>query len=411
VLTPYITEFLLDARDEGFAVPEAVLQKALERLSEDLLTGSVPFYGYDHREHLRFAYQAHSGYVLARVNRAPLGTLRALFDNERKKAITPLPLLHLGVALGLQGDKARGAKAVAAAFALKDERPDYLGDYGTRIRDEALIAMLAKRWQLKAPEAEPRLLALSKDLSARNASGWVWYSTQEMVALARLGKLMAAGMDPARTLDGTLVVGERTLALGPGKLDSRRFDYAQLQQGLRYAPKSEGTLYVQVDVAGIPRNRPAVDTRKMSVARSYWNPDGSAWKGGDLKEGQVLVVELKVETSLTMPDALLVDLLPAGLEVENLNLTPPEQWADIEVDGVSLDDRGSAATLVHEEYRDDRYVAALKLEGGEAKLFYLVRAVTPGSYVVPPPQLEDMYRPELRAIGKVSPESIRVVQP
>ena len=65
----------------------------------------------------------------------------------------------------------------------------------------------------------------------------------------------------------------------------------------------------------------------------------------------------------------------------------------------------------HEEYRDDRYLAALKLEGGEAKLFYLVRAVTPGTYVVPPPQLEDMYRPELRAIGKVSPESIRVVQP
>jgi uncharacterized protein YfaS (alpha-2-macroglobulin family) len=411
VLTPYITEFLLDARDEGFAVPEAVLQKALERLSEDLLTGSVPFYGYDHREHLRLAYQAQAGYVLARVNRAPLGTLRALYDNERKKAITPLPLLHLGIALNLQGDKVRGAKAVAAAFALKDERPDYLGDYGTRIRDEALIAMLARRWQLKAPEAEPRLLALSKDLSARNAGNWVWYSTQEMVALARLGKLMAGDMDPSRTLAASLVVGERTLALGPGKLDSRKFDYGELQQQLRYASKSEGTLYVQVDVAGVPRNRPAVDTRKMSVARSYWNPDGTAWKGGDLKEGQVLVVELKVETSVSMPDALLVDLLPAGLEVENLNLTPPEQWADIAVDGVSLDDRGSAATLVHEEYRDDRYVAALKLEGGAAKLFYLVRAVTPGNYVVPPPQLEDMYRPELRAIGKVSPETIRVVQP
>ena len=33
-----------------------------------------------------FAYQAHAGYVLARVNRAPLGTLRALYDNERSKA-------------------------------------------------------------------------------------------------------------------------------------------------------------------------------------------------------------------------------------------------------------------------------------------------------------------------------------
>ncbi len=408
VLTPYITEFLLEARDAGFAVPEAVLQKALERLSEDLLTGSVPFYGYTHREHMRLAYQAHAGYVLARVNRAPLGTLRALYDNERGKAITPLPLVHLGLALNLQGDKARGAKSVAQAFAMKDQRPDYLGDYGTRIRDEALIVMLAKRWQLKAP-ADARLLSLSKELSARNAGQWVWYSTQEQIALARLGKAM--DIDRARTLSGSLVIGERTLSLGPGKLDSRRFEYEDLRQQLRYAPTSEGPLYVQVDVAGIPRSRPAVDTSKMSVARTYWNTDGTPWKGGVLKEGQALVVQLKVETSLSLPDALLVDLLPAGLEVENLNLTPAEQWADIVVDGVALDDRASAATLLHEEYRDDRYVAALKLQGGEAKLFYLVRAVTPGTYVVPPPQLEDMYRPELRAVGKVSPESIRVVQP
>ena len=63
------------------------------------------------------------------------------------------------------------------------------------------------------------------------------------------------------------------------------------------------------------------------------------------------------------------------------------------------------------EYRDDRYVAALKLEGGQARLFYLVRAVTPGTYVVPPPQLEDMYRPQLRAVGKTPFDTIKVVPP
>src|SRR2546427_10874415 len=46
-LTPYITEFLLDAKDAGFAVPDNVLQKALNRLSEDLLSGGNQFYGQD----------------------------------------------------------------------------------------------------------------------------------------------------------------------------------------------------------------------------------------------------------------------------------------------------------------------------------------------------------------------------
>src|SRR5690606_31804375 len=115
-LTPYIVEFLLDAREAGFNVPEQVLQKALERLGEDLLSGGEQFYGHDHRPHLRFAYKAHAGYVLARVNRAPLGTLRSLYDNDRDDALTALSVAHLGLALSLQGDKARGGKAIEQAF-------------------------------------------------------------------------------------------------------------------------------------------------------------------------------------------------------------------------------------------------------------------------------------------------------
>jgi uncharacterized protein YfaS (alpha-2-macroglobulin family) len=40
-----------------------------------------------------------------------------------------------------------------------------------------------------------------------------------------------------------------------------------------------------------------------------------------------------------------------------------------------------------------------------------VRAVTPGTYTVPPPLVEDMYRPQLRGVGKSTPATITVVQP
>ena len=122
LITPYVVEFLLDAREAGFAVPDTMLQKALKVLNEDLLSGGAPFFGYDRRDHLKFAYQAYAGYVLARVNRAPLGTLRALYDNERKQSLTGLPLVHLGLALSLQGDKARGGKAIAEGFARDSSR-------------------------------------------------------------------------------------------------------------------------------------------------------------------------------------------------------------------------------------------------------------------------------------------------
>ena len=51
----------------------------------------------------------------------------------------------------------------------------------------------------------------------------------------------------------------------------------------------------------------------------------------------------------------------------------------------------------HVEYRDDRFVASFERSSGQPAFFtvaYVVRAVTPGSYVHPPALVEDMYRPD-----------------
>ncbi|GAB2493159.1 alpha-2-macroglobulin family protein [Arenimonas alkanexedens] len=410
ILTPYITEFLLNARDAGFAVPEAMLQKSLERLNEDLLTGGVPFYSYDASDHLRFAYQAQAGYVLAKVNRAPLGTLRALFDNERGKSLTGLPLMHLGLALAMQGDEARASKAIAEALSKKDARPRWLGDYGSELRDQSLMLALLREGKREGGGQDARLLALSRELQARGSASRYWLSTQEQIALARLGKALA--LDSEATFSGQFKLGTQDVAISADRILSRDVGYGDLAAGVRFTPATEAPLFAIIDVAGVPRTAPALDESDIVVKRSWYNPDGSAWKPGPLREGQVLVAALSVEVRQAMPDALLVDLLPAGLEIENLNLAAPGQWADVSIEGITITERGDASEIVHEEYRDDRYVAALKLYAGQkAQLFYLVRAVTPGTYVVPPPQVEDMYRPELRGVGRAIPATVTVVQP
>ena len=409
-LTPYIAEFLLDAREGGFAVPDAVLQKALTRLNEDLLAGGAQFYGYDRRDHLKFANQAYAGYVLARVNRAPLGTLRALYDNERGKSLTGLPLVHLGIALSLQGDKTRGAKAIAEGFARTGDRPDYLGDYGTKLRDDALMIALVHERKLAKPEFDRRAISLGRELDARRNSGWLWLSTQEQVALARLGKALM--VDQKKLVSGQWSIGGDAEAVAPVRLFGRSVDHAALARGLRFVPEGSPPLYASLDVAGIPRSAPAPDNRQIGIERRYYTTDGKEWKGGTLKEGEALIVRVGITANVAMPDALFTDLLPAGLEIENFNLGDAKQWAEVVVDGIAISDRGSAADVKHEEFRDDRYVAALKLDRGDtAKVFYLVRAVTPGTYTVPPSLVEDMYRPDIRGVGKASPSTITVVQP
>ena len=415
-MTPYVVDFMLDAREAGFAVPEGVLQKALQRLNEDLLAGGNEFYGYDNRDYMKFAYQAYAGYVLARVNRAPLGTLRALYDNDRKKAMYGLPLVRLGLALTMQGDRARGAKAVAEGFAMPWDRHGYLGDYASPLRDKALMIAMTHERKLSRPEYDAAVLGLAAELDARRKETWFWLSTQEQIAIARVGKALLA--DHKKTVAGTWTLGDKSEVVPERRMQGRRVDFDGLSKGFRFAPAAATgstvvlPLYASLEVAGVPRTAPPMDKSVIGVERKFYTTDGKPWTPHPIAEGEALIVAVTITTDQNMPDALLTDLLPAGLEIENFNLSDTKQWADVTIDGIEITDRGNAADVRHEEFRDDRYVAALKLESGTpARVFYLVRAVTPGTYTVPPPLVEDMYRPQLRGVGKAIPATMTVVQP
>jgi len=285
-----------------------------------------------------------------------------------------------------------------------------MGDYGSNLRDEAFMLALVKKHNLNHPAFNKRLLALSRDLQNLTNGRYYYLSTQEKIGLAKLGKVIAVSKDSV--FSGNLEIGSTKSAISPDSVVSRNFTQDDLVAGVRFEPTEKTDLYATIDIAGIPKVAPVANDKYIKVTRQYFTPDGKVWKGGNLREGEVLLVQVKLQSNQSMNDALLVDLLPAGLEVENLNLAKGDQWDDVEIDGVNMQNRTDAATIVHEEFRDDRYVAAIKLYSGQyAKLFYIVRAVTPGTYTVPPPQVEDMYRPMIRGVGVAYPASITVVRP
>jgi len=103
-----------------------------------------------------------------------------------------------------------------------------------------------------------------------------------------------------------------------------------------------------------------------------------------------------------------IDPIPAGLEVENLNLSQGAQASEFTVDGVNVGEAMNNEAIKHSEYRDDRFVAAVHLPRGQMQLFYLLRVVTPGRFTVPSSYAEDMYRPEIRGIGNTG-EPVTIV--
>ncbi|CAE6888471.1 alpha2-macroglobulin [Pseudomonas marincola] len=399
-LTAYVTDFLLRAREQGFAVPEEAMKKANERLLRYVQERNLIDVGYSQSlDHTRFAVQAYAGFVLARSQQAPLGALRNLYD-RRSDAESGLPLVQLAIALQKMGDQPRADDALRAGLSRQRDSERWLGDYGSQLRDQALIMALLEEYDLAATVREARLFALADELAAQR-----WLSTQERNALYLAGRNLLS--KPEQPWQAQLQSGSLAFELSNAQ-SAIKLDGKDLAEPLTLSSASEQPLYQQLTLSGYPRNAPVAGGENLSIGRDYLDMQGQPLNLEELDSGQLVLVHLVVAAKERVPDALVVDLLPAGLELENQNLAQS---------AASLEDASSEtkewlqsmqnANLKHQEFRGDRYVAALDLDGyGSTHLLYLARAVTPGSYRVPPPQVESMYRPNWQAIGDASEKMV-----
>ncbi|MCE3256739.1 MAG: extracellular alpha-helical protein, partial [Nitrobacter vulgaris] len=86
---------------------------------------------------------------------------------------------------------------------------------------------------------------------------------------------------------------------------------------------------------------------------------------------------------------MVADYLPAGFEIDNPHLVSSGDTGTLDwiVDGKER---------VSTEFRDDRFTAAVDRAANDKAVFtvaYVVRAVSPGKYVLPQAYVEDMYNP------------------
>jgi uncharacterized protein YfaS (alpha-2-macroglobulin family) len=403
-LTAYVSDFLQSAREQGYDVPQAPLAKAVERLQNYLRQPNIIQVRYsEDGDHTRFAVQAYSAYVLARLNQAPLGTLRTLLDNHGREARTGLPLVHLGLALDLQGDGRRARQALEAAQAIKEKKEIYLGDYGTPARDAAVGYRLLAERPVGKSFAGAWLVKLDETLRDRP-----WLSTQERNALVLAGITLSRGS--GESWSARVKVGVKEERLAVQGIYQRQLGHDDLRDGLRIEVAGDRAVYATVTMNGYGAKAPAAERAQMEIRRSFYNLQGQPTDPRRLNSGDLLLVRLDVSSELRLADALVVDLLPAGLELENQNLA-----TSFKIDALKVGERTIAQwhenfSPAHQEFRDDRYVAAVDIDPYEPViLFYLARAVTPGTYRVPNSYAEDMYRPYIHAVGETI-DSITVKQ-
>jgi uncharacterized protein YfaS (alpha-2-macroglobulin family) len=170
------------------------------------------------------------------------------------------------------------------------------------------------------------------------------------------------------------------------------------------ANRGTGPVQVVLSVTGHPIGFEPALAQGYTVERSYYRLDGTPAGTGQVRQNERLVTVLKVtESQARAGRLLLVDRLPAGFEIDNPKLVDEGSVA-------ALSWLKSDAAPAHEEYRDDRFVAAINRSHNDPATFtlaYTVRAVAPGRYIHPPAQVEDMYEPEV--FGRTAFGTVEVV--
>lgn len=400
-LTAYATDFLTRAAQQGYSVSEEGLKKANQRLQRYLQDLNQIDVRYSTQpDSTRFAVQAYAGLVLAGQQQAPLGALRQLYE-KRQNAQSGLPLVQLGIALKMMGDMPRADTAINEGLKkTRSEKNYWLEDYGSPLRDNALMLSLLTENVMQPEARDSLLLSLSESLNGQR-----WLSTQESNALFMAGRSLIGS---AETPWQASFEGEQQPITGTSAL-TRSVDAARLQQPVIIKNSGDTAIYTRFDITGYPRQAPAESGNVLHIKRNYFGMDGKTLSLADLKSGDLVVVHLDVWSDAHVPDALVVDLLPAGLELENQNLA--ESSASLGEAATNLTEMMGdmqQADIQHQEFRDDRYVAAVNVDGyRHVSLLYLARAVTPGSYAVPAPQVESMYVPAWRATG-ATPEQLNI---
>ena len=370
-LDAYVTDFLTRAREKGFSVPDILFKSALDRIRNSVVNAPEP-------EKDGGRDLAYGLYVLAKNGTAPIGDLRYLADTKLNNLATPIAKAQLAAALALVGDRARAERVYAAAAESLAPKPVIefgRTDYGSALRDAAALVSLAGEGNASRATVTQ---AVQRVEAARGLTPYT--STQENAWLVLAARALAKEA-MALDVDGA-----------PVKTALYRSYRATEMAGhpIKITNTGEAPVQAVISVAGAPVTAEPAASNGFKIERNYFTLDGTPADPAQAKQNDRFAVVLRVtEAKPEYGHIMVADYLPAGFEIDNPHLVSSG-------DAGTLDWIEDGQEPVNTEFRDDRFTAAIDRSAKDKAVFtvaYVVRAVSPGKYVLPQAYVEDMYNP------------------
>lgn len=374
----YGAHFLFEAKKKGFEVDTKFYERLLEYLRYQARRRNLETYSYvegNTRKTRRIAPKevAYTLYVLALNDRKEISTMNYY------KAHTDLLALDSRYLLACTyqriGDNGSYRKLLPTAFEGEQSVQAYDGSFYSPLRD--LSVSLNTLIETDPQNAQVGIMVRQVSDMLRNKP---YPNTQELAfSLLALGK--AATKAAASNVVANIQTDGKTIGTFNGEdlvLNSQLAGRA-----VTITTQGSGELYYFWQMEGLNASGKYVEEDKgLVVRREYFDRSGKKLAGNTFKQNDLIIVKvtLSSKTGSDVPNVVVTDMIPAGLEVENPRVgeLPDYAWA-------------AGEKPEHTDFRDDRVNFFARATPQPKVYYYAVRAVSKGRYKLGPVSADAMY--------------------
>ncbi len=384
----YASHFMVEARKLGYEVSDRVYTGMLNGLREQAKQVSANNKTVNESNRYKIQRAVYACYVLAAAGEPEKGVMN-YFKNNLLSGLANYSQFQLAGAFALSGDLETALSMLPVSITPQNGGMRQSGNnFNSPVRAQAIMLDVLAEVNENHPSIPILVTNLTKAASKRKR----WGTTQENAfAFLAIGKILKKKMDG--DYSGKITLNNTHVADFDSTTPSVRFinkewDGAEVNISI----DGEGSCYYYWSAFGIRRDSFIEEyDRDIQVRRRYLNQDGIPFDN-EFPHGDLVIAEITVKSlNWNLENVVVVDMLPAGFEIENARLASREgiPWLkqqDFKPDYVDI--------------RDDRLIffGAFPRQR-ERKFYYALRAVTRGEFTLPPISAEAMYDPSNSSVA------------
>ncbi len=384
--TVYAADFMIEARKAGYAVPEELVAGVLGYNAEQLgmWCGSTDSKGIPDRLDLA----AYAAYVLCRGGMPPHSWLASIEEELEKyvrsgRSGMETARCYLAAAYLCCGEVKAAKEFLQSMPGFATERSSD-GMYNSPLRERAILLSTLLDVTLESPLIPELVSALKVSFS----DPWQASTQDNAFALQALGKYARK-----KTIDtegkAEVVIAGHTEEFNSAQ--GRSFALRKPAEKIAVTNTGKTPLYAYLFAQGIPaEGKVQNEDSGLSVCRYITDSNNKIVKD-ELIQGRLYRIHLVLTAPRPVQDMVIVDMLAAGIEIENQDLKGAAM--------LGSEQKQKGMKLVNVEKLDDRLLLFADLPEGRSEYSYVVRAVNTGEFSWPACDAAAMYDPAVFSVN------------